>query len=440
VRAAVIGSGIAGLAAAHHLQPHAEVTLLEADARFGGHAQTVDVTLPDASGRPVTHGVDTGFLVYNERTYPNLVRLFARLNVATAAADMSFSVQVPQAFGAQPLEWCGSNLASVFAQPSNLLRPRFWRMLREVLRFNRLATHIAESAADAELRQPLAKFLRAHGFAPEFEQWYLLPMIGCIWSCPPEQMLHFPVGTLIRFCHNHGLLQVSDRPQWHTVRGGSREYVRRIVAGLRDARLSTPVLALRREPGAVALRTAAGWERFDYAVLACHPDQALGLLADASEDERRILGAIRYQPNRAVLHTDASVLPRRRAAWAAWNFERAAGAVGSRPVCLHYLINRLQPLPWPQPVIVTLNPVRPIAPRAVLGEYEFAHPVFDARAVQAQAELGALQGRRRTWFAGAWAGYGFHEDGLKAGIAAAGAAMLQTQIDAADHPLGLVAA
>ena len=246
VRAAVIGSGIAGLAAAHHLQPHAEVTLFEAAGRFGGHAQTVDVTLPDAAGRPVTHGVDTGFLVYNERTYPNLVRLFGQLKVATAAADMSFSVQVPQAFGGQPLEWCGSNLASVFAQPANLVRPRFWRMLREVLRFNRLATHIAESAADGELRQPLAKFLRAHGFAPEFEQWYLLPMIGCIWSCPPEQMLHFPVGTLIRFCHNHGLLQVSDRPQWYTVRGGSREYVRRIVAGLRDARLSTPVLALRR--------------------------------------------------------------------------------------------------------------------------------------------------------------------------------------------------
>jgi len=428
MKAAVIGAGIAGLAAAHRLGRQAQVTLYEAGSHFGGHAHTVDITLPDAQGRPVTHGVDTGFLVYNERTYPQLVRLLRQLDVATAPADMSFSVQVPQAFGPQGLEWSGSSLASVFAQPANLARPRFWRMLGELLRFNRLATAIARTAADSELRQPLGEFLRVHGFAREFEQWYLLPMIGCIWSCPTEQMLRFPVGTLIRFCHNHGLLQVADRPQWHTVRGGSREYVRRIVAGLRDARLSTPVRELRREADGVQVRTDAGWERFDCAILACHTDQALALLADPGADETRVLGAIRYQANRAVLHTDTSVLPTRRAAWAAWNFERAAGDIGSRPVCLHYLLNKLQPLPWDQPVIETLNPVRPIAPDQVLGEYEYAHPVFDEQAVQAQAELAAIQGRRRTWFAGAWAGYGFHEDGLKAGLLAAQGALLQAEI------------
>lgn len=430
MKAAVIGSGIAGLAAAHRLRAAgAEVTLFEAGDYFGGHTHTVDLTLPDARGHLVTHGVDTGFLVFNERTYPQLIALFAQLQVPTCASDMSFSVQVPGAFGRAPLEWSGSTLASVFSQRRNLLRPRFWRMLRDLLRFNALATRIAESGADAELQQPLEDFLRAHGFTPEFQQWYLLPMIGCIWSCPTEQMLRFPVGTLIRFCHNHGLLQITGRPQWHTVQGGARRYVQRILDGLPDKRLDTPVLAVRRGDQGVDVRTAQGAERFDRLVIATHSDQALALLDDPSEHERALLGAIRYQSNRAVLHTDRSVLPRNPQAWAAWNYERAADAEAGAQVCLHYLLNRLQPLPWEQPVIVSLNPVRPIDERRILGDYDYAHPVFDAAAVAAQGQLGAIQGKRRTWFAGAWTGFGFHEDGLKSGQAAACGLLLQAEAD-----------
>lgn len=429
MKVAVIGSGIAGLAAAHRLRKAARVTLFEAGEHFGGHTHTVDLTLPTPDGRLVTHGVDTGFLVYNERTYPALVELFAQLDIATAASAMSFSVQVPGAFEGRPLEWSGNSLSTVFSQRRNLLRPRFWRMLAELVRFNRLATHIADAQADAELSQPLERFLRAHGFSQAFQDWYLLPMIGCIWSCPTEQMLRFPVGTLIRFCHNHGLLQVSDRPQWRTVTGGARHYVQRILDDIPDARLATPVLSVRRDANGVDLRTAAGWDRFDHVVIAAHSDQALALLTDATDDEHRVLGAIRYQPNQAVLHTDRSVLPSRERTWAAWNYERASGRSDAPQVCLHYLLNQLQPLPWKQPVIVSLNPVRPIAPERILGAYRYAHPVFDEMAVRAQAQLGSIQGRQRTWFAGAWTGYGFHEDGLKSGLSAASGLLLQSHMD-----------
>jgi predicted NAD/FAD-binding protein len=430
MKAAVIGSGISGLAAAHRLRASAQVTLFEAGDWFGGHTHTVDLTLPDARGRPVTHGVDTGFLVYNERTYPQLIRLFAELRVPVTPSDMSFSVQVPGAFGDQPLEWSGSDLAGVFCQKRNLLRPRFWRMLRDLLRFNRLATRIADAQAETELRQPLGQFLDAHGFSREFRDWYLLPMIGCIWSCPTEQMLAFPVATLIRFCHNHGLLQVADRPQWWTVNGGAREYVTRILGGLPDARLRTPVLSVRRDADGVDLLTPTGWERFDALVIATHSDQALELLEAPTPQERKLLGAVRYQRNHAVLHTDTSVLPRDPRAWAAWNYERASGASSAEhDVCLHYLLNKLQPLPWTQPVVVSLNPVRPIARTRIMGEYSYAHPVFDAAAIDAQSQLATIQGKRRTWFAGAWTGYGFHEDGLKSGLSAAQALLLQAEID-----------
>lgn len=415
-KVAIVGSGIAGLSVCHHLRGRADITLFEAGDYFGGHTHTVDATLPDAQGRAITHGVDTGFLVFNERTYPQLIALFAELGIPTARSDMSFSVQVPQAFGGgKALEWSGSSLATVFAQRANLLRPRFLRMLADLLRFNRVATRIAEAGQEAEMLQPLGDFLDAQRFSREFRQWYLLPMLGCIWSCPTDQMLRFPVGTMIRFCHNHGLIQVNDRPQWWTVAGGARQYVEKIVAGVPDARLGTPVRALRREAHGVQLRTDAGWERFDHVVLATHGDQSLALLADADAAEREVLSAIRYQPNRAVLHTDTSVLPRRRAAWAAWNYERGAGADQEARVCLHYLLNMLQPLPWEQPVVVSLNPVREVASEHVIGSWDYAHPVFDAAAVRAQSQVNGLQGRRRTWFAGAWMGYGFHEDGLKAG-------------------------
>ena len=428
-RVAVVGAGIAGLGAAHRLAPHCDVTVFEAEARLGGHAHTVDVTLPGPAG-DVTHGVDTGFLVFNERTYPRLIALFAELGVATAKSEMTFSVQAPRAGGGR-LEWSGTSLGTVFADRSNLLRPRFHGMLLELMRFNRLATALARRGADAELARPLDEFLAEHRFGAAFVDDYLLPMIGCIWSCSTVQMLRFPVGTLIRFCHNHGLLQVRERPQWFTVAGGSRRYVDKLASRIGRVRLSTPVLGVARDlsrdagfgaahGGRVSVRTQSGIEWFDEVVLAAHAPQALALLTDAGIDERRTLGAFGYQDNEAVLHTDASVLPRRRAAWAAWNYQReAAGGGDARSVCLHYLLDKLQPLPWKQPVIVSLNPLRAPREDTVLRRIAYAHPVFDNAAIAAQSALAGLQGRSHVWFCGAWTGYGFHEDGLKSGQDAA---------------------
>ncbi len=426
MKVAIVGSGISGLAAAHRLHPHAHVTLLESGDYFGGHTHTVDITLPTAQGNK-TWGVDTGFLVFNERTYPQLIALLAELDVATSASDMSFSVQVPASHSHPALEWSGSNLATVFAQKSNLLRPRFWGMLADLLRFNRLCTQLAQSGQDADMAEPLQAFLERHRFGQAFRDWYFLPMLGCIWSCPTDQMLQFPVATMIRFCHNHGLLQVNDRPQWHTVVGGARHYVEKIITRLPDARLNTPVRRIDRDTAGVTLHTDQGSERFDHVVLAAHSDQALALLQQPSADEAKVLGAIRYQPNRAVLHTDTSVLPTRRAAWAAWNYERAADEQQeSSRVCLHYLLNQLQPLPFEQPIVESLNPVRPIARHKVLAEFDYSHPVFDLAAIQAQKRVPELQGHQHTWYCGAWTGYGFHEDGLKSGLAVAQALLAHT--------------
>ena len=431
-RLAVVGSGISGLAVAHALAAEAQVTLFEAGSHFGGHTHTVDVTLDGA-----THGVDTGFLVFNERTYPNLIRLFAELGVETAASDMSFSVQVPQ----KGLEWSGNSLNSVFAQRRNLLRPAFLRMLADIVRFNKLATGIATRGAEAELAQPIGEFLQQQGFSTAFRDWYFLPMIGCIWSCPTDQMLRFPIATMIRFCHNHGLIQVADRPQWHTVRGGAKHYVQRMLLRIADARLNTPVLSVRRLPpgmgsGGVVVATAQGSERFDDVVMASHSDQSLALLHEPTADERRVLGAIRYHPNRALLHTDTSVLPQRQLAWAAWNYARAADLGREQAaVCLHYLINKLQPLPWQQPVLVSLNPDPARMPdeRQVIGSYDYSHPVFDQAAIAAQQQLPQIQGQSHVWYCGAWTRYGFHEDGLMSALAVVDGLRTQWQQDVAQR-------
>ncbi len=440
MKVAIIGSGIAGLGAAHALRGVADITLFEAGSYFGGHTHTVDVTLPTVQG-PLTHGVDTGFLVMNERTYPNLIALFRDLGVITAKSDMSFSVQVAGALNrvgpSGVLEWSGSSLATVFAQRSNLWNWRFLNMLRELLRFNKLATRLALKGQDKDLRQSLGDFLSDHRFSAEFYDWYLLPMLACIWSCPPAQMLQFPVATMVRFCHNHGLIQTTNRPQWWTVQGGARQYVQNITAKIADKRLNVPVLSVQRgisvASGAasqVAVVTRQGSELFDKVIVATHSDQALALLQSPTDLERRTLGAITYQSNTAVLHTDASVLPARKAAWAAWNYERAAAGAAntaaSPGVCLHYLINRLQPLPWPQPVLVSLNPIRPIKHHLVLGQYDYAHPVFDLAAIAAQRDVPKLQGQQNTYFCGAWMGYGFHEDGLNAGVAVAQQLLIDT--------------
>ncbi len=410
-RVAVIGSGISGLSAAYTLAPQAQVTLFEAGSYFGGHTHTVDVTVGG-----VTQGVDTGFLVYNERTYPNLIRLFDELGVETVASDMSFSVKVPDL----DLEWSGSDLNTVFAQRRNLVRPGFLRMLADILRFNKLTTALAERGAADALEQPIGDFLAQHRFSPEFRDWYFLPMIGCIWSCPTDQMLRFPMATMIRFCHNHGLLQVANRPRWFTVKGGARHYVRKMLPRIADTRLNTPVRSVRRSPAGAFVATDHGIEHYDEVVMACHSDQSLALLSDANPPEREVLSAIRYHRNRAVLHTDASVLPTRELAWAAWNYERASDAPREQAaVCLHYLINRLQPLPFAQPVIVSLNPVREPRAETIQGDFDYAHPVFDTAAIAAQRRLPALQGAQHTWFCGAWTRYGFHEDGLISGLGVA---------------------
>jgi len=423
-RVAVIGSGIAGLSAAHHLNNHVDLSLFEAGSYFGGHTHTVDVTLPSAQGT-LTHGVDTGFLVYNQRTYPGLIGLFESLNIRTAPSDMSFSVQAHWDDTGKVLEWNGANLNSVFAQRSNLLRPRFWGLLRDIMRFNKLATDLAQSGQADALTQPLQQFLDEHRFGSAFRQGYLLPMLGCIWSCPTTQMLQFPVATMVRFCDNHGLLQVNNRPPWFTVAGGAKHYVQAITDRISDKRLNTPVLGIARDEQGVQIRTAQGIERFDQVVLATHADQSLALLERPSSDEQALLGAIRFQANRAVLHTDTSVMPQRRLAWAAWNYQRTQDDSESARVCLHYWLNRLQPLPFKQDVIVSLNPASPIDPATILGSYDYDHPVFDLPAIAAQNQLPRLQGQHRTWYAGAWMRFGFHEDGYQAGLAAAKSLLAQ---------------
>jgi predicted NAD/FAD-binding protein len=378
----------------------------------------VDVALPTAQGT-VTHGVDTGFLVYNQRTYPGLIGLFESLNIRTAASDMSFSVQARWDDTGKVLEWNGANLNSVFAQRSNLLRPRFWGLLSDIMRFNQLATDLAKSAEADALAQPLQQFLDEHRFGTAFRQGYLLPMLGCIWSCPTTQMLQFPVATMVRFCDNHGLLQVNNRPPWFTVAGGAKHYVQAITEPIIDKRLNTPVLGIARDEQGVQVRTAQGVEHFDHVVLATHADQSLDLLERPSNDEQALLGAIRFQANRAVLHTDTRVMPKRRLAWAAWNYQRTQDDSENARVCLHYWLNRLQPLPFKQDVIVSLNPASAIDPTTILGSYDYDHPVFDLPAIAAQSKLPRLQGQHRTWYAGAWMRYGFHEDGYQAGLAVA---------------------
>jgi predicted NAD/FAD-binding protein len=413
MRIAIVGSGIAGLGSAWLLgrQGHA-VTLFEADPRPGGHTHTVDVTLEG-----VTHAVDTGFLVFNERTYPRLCALFDALGIRSVASDMSFSVRHDD----EGLEWAGTDFTTLFAQPRNALRPRFWSMLGDILRFNREATAGLHAGTLPDVT--LGEFLAQCGYGRPLRDWYLVPMAAAIWSSPRDAILGFPLRTFVRFCHNHGLLQITDRPRWRTVLGGGRTYVRRIVAELDDVRLACPVLRVTRRADGVTIDSDAQLgERFDAVVLACHSDQSLALLHDPSRAERALLAAVRYQPNRAVLHTDAALLPRCRRAWSAWNYLAGRGdADGERPVAVSYLINKLQPLPFASPVVVTLNPPYEPDPRLVLREFVYDHPLLDQAAVAAQRRLKALQGRRHTWFAGAWLGHGFHEDGLASAYAVADA-------------------
>lgn len=401
-RIAVVGSGISGLATAWLLGRNYEVTLFEAADYLGGHTNTVDVTL---DGK--THPVDTGFLVFNRQSYPNLIAMFTLLGINSVETEMSFSVSLEN----PDMEWSGKSLLTVFGQKRNLFSREFWSMISDVLRFNRES--IGWLASHPENRITLRKFLIDGEYCEAFTDWYLLPMAAAIWSSPTGQILDMPLSTFVRFCQNHCLLQVGDRPMWHTVKGGARQYVQKIAAQLEDVRLSCPVSAVTRVESGLLVTYQGGSEVFDQVVMACHSDQSKRILGTtASEGQREVLAAVRYQTNRALLHTDARLLPRNPKLWSAWNYFAGSGRPGQQPVGVSYLINKLQPLPFETPVMVTLNPAREPEPAKVIAEFEYEHPIFDSAAIAAQRRLARVQGENGIWLAGAWGGYGFHEDGL----------------------------
>lgn len=406
---AVIGSGISGLAAAWLLSRSHDVTIYEAEQRPGGHSNTVEVDGP--AGRVP---VDTGFIVYNTASYPNLIALFDHLGVATAPTDMSFAVSLDGG----GYEYAGSSFATLFGQPSNAFSPSHWRMLADTLRFFREAPRFVSAAADERLS--LGAYLAAAGFSEAFVSRHILPMAAAIWSTPSRSVLDFPAAAFVRFFSNHGLLQVRDRPQWRTVVGGSREYVRRIEAAMPGSfRLGEAAVRVVRTPKGVTVQSARSARNYDSCVIATHADTALGLLADPDGEEQGLLAAFRYSPNRAVLHRDASLMPKRRRLWSSWNY---LGDRHGREAALSvtYWMNCLQPLGATCPdLFVTLNPGRAIAPADTIATFDYTHPMFDAGAMAAQRQLWRLQGRRRTWFCGSYFGYGFHEDGLQSGLAAA---------------------
>lgn len=409
MKIAVIGSGISGLAAAWLLAKKHDVVVYEAAPRLGGHTNTVTV---EVGGRAVA--VDTGFIVFNTPTYPNLTALFAHLGVKTAESEMTFAVSLDD--GA--LEYNGTDLNGLFAQRRNLIDPRFWAMLRDLMRFYREApTHAGRLGS-----MSLGAFLDAQRYGRAFRDDHLLPMAAAIWSAPPQALLDYPAESFIRFCDNHGLLKVRDRPVWRTVEGGSRRYVEKL-ADPAKARFRIGCGAVRVErdaAGADVLDTQGGRERFDAVVLATHADAALRLISEPDREEAALLSAFRYSRNRAILHDDVRLMPRRRGVWASWNYAGRRGrAEAQSAFSVSYWMNRLQPLATEHPLFVTLNPVREPQTNSVRYETEYEHPIFDSPALDAQTKLWSIQGRRHTWFCGAHFGAGFYEDGLQAGLAVA---------------------
>lgn len=402
-RIGVIGAGISGMGAAWALRATHDVVLFEKETRLGGHADTQTI---DYDGVPVD--VDTGFIVYNAHNYPNLVRMLAHLGVETIASDMSFAVSDPNGF-----EWSSNGLGGVFAWKRNLANPAFLGMLSDIVRFSASARLDIEHGRVADVS--LGEYVRSLRLGRAFQEQYLIPMGAAIWSTPEREMLRYPAISFLRFFDNHRLLH-SERPRWRTVRGGSKAYVAALRQTLEPhVRAGDPVVAVSRAPDHVTIRTRSGAETIvDQVILACHSDEALALLGDANAHERAHLGAIKYEPNSAWLHRDPALMPRRAAAWASWNYMRAAGD-GER-VCVSYWMNLLQSIDRARPVFVTLNPAQPPKRELTFGCFQYAHPQFNGEALAARIAIDARQGERRTWFAGAWLGNGFHEDGLASGL------------------------
>ncbi len=406
---AVIGAGISGLAAAWLLSRHHRVTLLEAQDRFGGHSNTVDI-----GGRSGSIPVDTGFIVYNLASYPNLIAMFEHLSVPTAKSDMSFAVSMEDG----GYEYAGSSISTVFGQLANIGRIRHWRMVRDTLRFYREATELLVQGGHHD--ETIGAYLKRKGYSSDFVGRHIQPMASAIWSTPSSQMLDFPAGAFARFFANHGLLTLRDRPEWRTVLGGSREYVRRLLDDTPAERtVGVPVRKVFRHSGGVRVVTDDGPSDFDACVIATHADEALKLLGDADAHEKELLRHFSYTKNTAVLHRDGAMMPRRQRLWSSWNY---IGRETTRetPACVTYWMNNLQPLGGDAPnLFVSLNPDLDIAPSKIEATFDYAHPMFDCNAMRSQRSLWKLQGRRKTWFCGSYFGYGFHEDGLQAGLAVA---------------------
>jgi predicted NAD/FAD-binding protein len=403
MRIAIVGSGISGMYAAHKLHPNHDITVFEADSRPGGHTNTVDV---EADGK--TFSIDTGFIVFNERNYPNFIAMLDELGVASQPSEMSFSFKCELT----GLEYNGRSLAALFAQKRNLLRPSFYKMIADIMRFNRnaeLLLNMPESVS-------MGEYLDSSNFSGPMVEDYLLPMAGAIWSSEPGTMREFPARQFGRFFMNHGLMQVKDRPQWRTVSNGSREYLKALCAPfIERIRLNSPVESIERFADHVLIKTAQGDpERFDQVVIAAHSDQALRMLRDPDELETDILGAIPYQHNDTVLHTDASLMPRRTKAWAAWNYHRPVEPESH--VSVTYNLTTLQQVPTNTQFLVTLNGSKIIDPDKIIQRISYEHPVFNLQSMAAQQRWSEINGIRRTWYCGAYWGYGFHEDGVKSAI------------------------
>lgn len=410
-RIAVVGAGISGLSAAWLLSKAHDVTLYEAEPTMGGHSYTAFAASPVREPVPV----DMGFIVYNALNYPNLVALFDHLGVPTKPSNMGFAVSLNDG----RIEYGGDSLATLFGQPRNLISPRFWSMLSDLVRFYKEAPADAD-ALEADMTS-LGDYLDAKGYGAAFQNDHLLPQAAAIWSASARDIRDYPATTFIRFCENHGLLKIADRPEWRTVDGGSQAYVRRLLADCPCvARPATPVRSLARSPEGVIVRDGSGGEAlFDQAVVATHADQGLALLETSSAAERTILGAFDYSQNQVVLHSDQSLMPRRRGLWSAWNYMGVSGGEGDTELCVTYWMNRLQSLPADMPLFVTLNPLSPPDPAKVIETRMFEHPRFNAAAIRAQKQLWSLQGAGGIWWCGAYFGAGFHEDGLQAGLAVA---------------------